>query len=65
VTVSRAHLEARRGRIPLGLILGVDLPLCVVANVADLGEAPDVELGSTELRHDGDDGLERCSRWNW
>ena len=38
---------------PLRLVLRVDLALGVVANVADLGKAPDVELGRTELRHDG------------
>lgn len=40
-------------RIPLGLILRVHLPLCVVADVANLCKASNVELGRAELRHDG------------
>lgn len=42
--------------MPLGLILHVHLPLGVVANIADLREASDVELRRAELRHDGDGG---------
>lgn len=44
--------------IPLWLIFRVHLPLGVVANVADLGEAPNVELSRTELRHDGGGGCQ-------
>ena len=40
-------------RIPFGLILRVHLPLCVVADVANLRKASNVELGRAELRHDG------------
>ena len=38
---------------PLRLVLGIHLALGVVANVADLGEAANVQLGCTELRHGG------------
>lgn len=43
-------------RIPLRLVLGEDLALRVVANVADDGEAPDVELLCAELGHGNDVG---------
>lgn len=41
------------GCIPFGLVLHVHLSLGVVADVANLRKTPDVELCSTELRHDG------------
>lgn len=44
-------------RIPFRLVLSKDLALCVVANVADLDEASDIELGGAELRHNGGSGL--------
>ena len=40
-------------RVPFRLILRVHLPLCVVADVANLRKASNVELGRAELRHDG------------
>ena len=43
-------------RVPLRLVLHVHLPLGVVANVADLREASDVELLCAELRHVGGGG---------
>lgn len=49
------------GSIPLWLILHVYLALGMVANIADLCEASNVELCCAELRHDGNgrghDGL--------
>jgi hypothetical protein len=41
------------GHIPLGLVLHEHLSLGVVANVADVDVTSNVELGRTELRHDG------------
>jgi hypothetical protein len=41
------------GRIPLGLVLHEHLPLGVVANIADVDVASNVELGRAELRHVG------------
>jgi hypothetical protein len=51
--VVTCHVKMQR-RIPFWLILAVRLPLRVVANVANLREASNVEFfGSAELRHDG------------
>lgn len=47
------HEEACAG-IPFGLVLREDLALRVVANVADIGEAANVELCGAELGHDDD-----------
>ena len=44
--------------IPLWLIFRIHLALGVVANVADLREASDIELSRTELRHDGGGGCQ-------
>ena len=41
------------GGIPFWLIFHVDLALGVVANIADLREASDVEFCRAKLRHDG------------
>ena len=39
--------------VPLGLKLGKDLALGVVANVADVDVTADIELFGAEHRHDG------------
>jgi hypothetical protein len=41
-------------RLPLGLVFSENLALRVVPNIPDLGEATNIKLLSTELRHDGD-----------
>lgn len=48
--------EETQERVPFGLVLCEDLALCVVANIADLGEAANVELCGAELGHDGGSG---------
>ena len=50
-------------RIPFRLVFSKDLALCVIANVADLGEAANVELCGAELRHDGGSGLVMATSW--
>jgi len=48
-------------RIPLRLVCGVHLALDVVTDVANVRKASNVELGCSELRHDGRAALSPCA----
>lgn len=52
------------GCIPFWLIFHVDLALGVVANIADIREASNIELCCAELRHDGRRCVAMCSLRN-
>lgn len=61
--VARWEHQVQR-RMPFWLILRVHLPLGVVADIANLGETSNVQLGRAELRHAGGrrNGLNVCAR---
>jgi hypothetical protein len=52
LVISRC-LHEEVGRKPFRLVFREDLPLGVVANVADINITSNIELGCAELRHDG------------
>ena len=51
---SNSFLSPKSGVLPFRLVLRENLPLRMIANVADLGEAANIERLRSELRHVGD-----------